>query len=113
VATAKIAYAEVYAGLTRRRREGSLAEKDYRLVCREFEADWGGYLRVDLRDDVLSLARDLIRRNPLRAADAVHLASALHIVRSLGEDVVFVAADSRLLTAARREKLNVLNPEKG
>ena len=111
VATAKIAYPEVYAGLTRRRREGSLSESHYKRACREFEADWSGYLRVDLRDDVLSLARDLIRRNPLRGADAVHLASAIHLTRSLGEKIVFVAADLRLLSAARRERLQILNPE--
>jgi predicted nucleic acid-binding protein len=113
VATSKIAYAEAYAGLTRRRREGHFSEKEYRVVCRNFEKEWRAYLRVDLKDDVLTLARDVIKRNPLRGFDAVHLASALHLARGLGEQVVFVASDSRLLGAARREKLQVWNPEAG
>jgi predicted nucleic acid-binding protein len=49
VATAKIAYAEIYAGLTRRRREGDVSEGDYAHACRQFEGDWRSYVRVELR----------------------------------------------------------------
>jgi predicted nucleic acid-binding protein len=111
IATAKIAYAEVYAGLTRRLRERSLSKAQHDLACRQFERDWQGYLRVDLHDDVLLLARDLIRRHPLRGFDAVHLASALSLARWLGEEITFAAADDRLLHAARAEGLAVLHPE--
>ncbi len=66
VATAKIAYAEVYAGLTRKRRDGHLSDRQYARVCRQFERDWHAYIRVDLRDEILQLARDLIQRHPLQ-----------------------------------------------
>jgi predicted nucleic acid-binding protein len=111
VATAKIAYAEIYAGLARRRREGDLSEKDYTDACRQFEGDWRAYVRVDLRDEVLVLARDLIRRHPLRGYDSVHLASAIALSKGLEEKVTFLAADVRLLRAARSEKLRAINPE--
>ncbi len=64
VATAKIAFAEVYSGLTRRFREGDLSGRAYALVCRQFERDWAGFLRVDLHDEVLTLARDLYPTSP-------------------------------------------------
>ena len=111
VATAKIAYAEVYAGLTRKRREGHLSDNAYALACRQFEGDWQAYLRVDLLDEVLLLARDLIRRHPLRGFDAIHLASALSLKRALGEEITFAAADARLLQAAAGEHLRPLNVE--
>jgi uncharacterized protein len=111
VATAKIAYAEIYAGLTRRRREGDVSEGDYAHACRQFEGDWRSYVRVDLRDEILVLARDLIRRHPLRGYDSVHLASAIALARGLEEEVTFLAADARLLRAARVEKLRAVNPE--
>ena len=113
VATAKIAYAEVYAGLTRRKRERSLSEVQYHLACRQFERDWRAYVRVDLLDEVLFLARDLIQRHPLRGFDAIHLASALRLQNSLGEEITFAAADERLLRASEAEGLRPLNPESG
>lgn len=111
VATAKIAYAEVYAGLARKHREGYLPGNQYALACRQFESDWQAYVRLDLQDEILSLARDLIQRHPLRGFDAIHLASALSLKTALGEDVTFAAADERLLRAARAERLRPLNVE--
>lgn len=112
VATAKIAYAEVYAALTRKRREGHLLHGQYALACRQFEGDWRAYIRVDMRDEILLLARDLIQRHPLRGFDAIHLASALILKSALGEAITFAAADERLLQAAAAERLLALNVEK-
>lgn len=111
IATAKIAYAEVYAGLTRKLREGHLADAQYALACRQFEADWQAYIRVELHDDTLFLARDLIRRHPLKGFDAIHLASAISLKNALGEDITFAAADERLLRAAEAEDLKILHVE--
>lgn len=85
VATAKVAYAEVYSGLTRKRREGYVAEGAYRSACRRFEAEWRACVQVELTDEILRLARDVIRRHALRAFDAVHIASALGLKIRLGE----------------------------
>jgi len=89
VATAKIAYAEVYAGLARKHRQGHLSDSHYALACRQFEADWEAYVRVDLHDEILFLARNLIQRHPLKGFDAVHLASALSLKNALGEETLF------------------------
>jgi predicted nucleic acid-binding protein len=111
VATAKIAYAEISAGLTRKLREGNLSKSRYALACRQFEHERRAYVRVGLEDDVLVLAWDLIQRRPLRGYDAVHLTSALRLKTGLGEELTFAAADARLLKAAEAEKLRSLNVE--
>ncbi len=108
LATAKIAFAEWYAALTRRKREGDLSATDYSLACRNFEEDWHSYVRVETRDEVLTLARDLIKRRPLRGFDAIHLAAALTLRRMLGSEIRFVASDARLLDAAKSERLKVV-----
>jgi predicted nucleic acid-binding protein len=110
-ATASVAFAEVHAGLARKRRARELTEAAYRNAYRQFETEWPAYIRVALRDDVLVLARDLIQRHPLRGFDAIHLASALILKAALVEDVTFVASDERLLTAAQAEHLTGMNPE--
>ena len=112
IATAKIAYAEVHAGFARKRREGRLAERGYSSACGLFESDWHAYVRLDLQDEVLVLARDLLRKHPLKGFDAIHLASAIRLRTALAEDMMFAAADMRLLDAARGERLRTLNVER-
>jgi predicted nucleic acid-binding protein len=111
VATAKIAYAEIFAGLTRKLRKGNVSKPQYSVACRQFESDWLGYVRVELKDEVLTLARDLIQRHPLKGFDAVHLASALRLKIALAEEMRFAAADKNLLKAAQAEKLDAINVE--
>lgn len=75
IATAKIAYAEIFAGLTRKLREGHLSRSEYDLTCRQFESDWQAYLRVELQDQTLLLARDLIQAWPSDLASPLRSSS--------------------------------------
>lgn len=111
IATAKITYAEIFAGLTRKLREGAILKSQYALAWRQFENDWQAYIRVELQDETLLLARNLIQRHPLRAYDAVHLASALSLGTELDREIIFAAADRHLLRAAEAERLKPLNVE--
>ncbi len=111
IAIAKIAYAEIHSGLARKKREGLLSAAQHARVCRQVELDWKGYVRMELTDQVLSRARDLILRHPLRGFDAIHLASALILKSSIGEQVTFAGADERQLQAAEKEQLMALNVE--
>jgi predicted nucleic acid-binding protein len=112
LATATITYVELYAGLTRKYRQGDLSEQHYALACRRVENEWPSYLRVELQKEILDLARELIRRHGLRGFDAIHLASALNLKSELEENMTFVAADERLLRTASTERLQILNVEK-
>ena len=111
VASATIAYAELYSGLTRRHREGVMSQLQYRLACSRFERDWMALVKVELGAEILASARDLIQRHGLRAFAGIHLASALGLQRAANEPVTFVAADQRLLRAAVGERLETVDPE--
>ena len=57
----------------------------------------------------------LIEKYSLNSTDAILLNSALNIaadLRHAGNDLVLVAADGRLLRAARAEGLDTFNPER-
>jgi uncharacterized protein len=112
IATATVAYAELYAGITRKHRQGQLASAPYALACRQIEEEWQAYVLVELQTDILILAREVIRRHALRGFDAIHLASALSVRMALNEETTFLAADERLLRSASSEGLKTLNVEK-
>ena len=63
---------------------------------------------VEMIPDITAEARALLVRHPLRAGDAIHLASCLYLQRELREPVPFVAFDQRLLEAARSEGVTVV-----
>ncbi|MGH7804775.1 MAG: type II toxin-antitoxin system VapC family toxin [Candidatus Binatia bacterium] len=105
LATSRVAYAEMHAGLARKLRERAIGAADSRKAARLFDTEWPAYGRLDLPDALLTRARDLVRRHPLRGFDAIHLASALHLRAAVGEDVRMIAADDRLLAAADAEGL--------
>jgi predicted nucleic acid-binding protein len=72
------------------------------------------YQFVELTAPVVERARLLLERYPLRAYDAVQLASAVlthETFQTVGlPPLVFLAADDRLLAAAQAEGLMTENP---
>lgn len=107
----KIGYAEVCAAFGRKNRENPKDRRVHLTGFQRFQEDWKLLSIVELQDDLLPIIRSLTEKYPLRGADAIHLASALWLERVLRDEVTFVAADSRLLDAARDERLKVINLE--
>lgn len=71
------------------------------------------YTVLNLSSEIMKNALDSHERHRLRAYDSVQLASAYILHRrasAVGETIVFVAADTRLLAAAVSEGLSVDNP---
>ncbi len=113
--TARITMVEIYSALARRKREGSVPAADCAVAARAFTAHSATeYDFVELDAGVVTLARDLLDRYPLRAYDAVQLASALVANRALQAanlaPLSFLSSDNRLNTAATAEGLAVDNP---
>jgi len=78
LAIAQITWVEVLSAMSRRQREGSLSESDFDSICRDFREDFDLEYRVIEVDQALfERAGQLVIRYPLRAYDAVQLASAL------------------------------------
>ncbi len=98
----RLVYPEGRAALAQAQRLGRLTVRQLRAAVREFEAR---YLELDLveLDDVLARrAGHLAELHGLRGYDAVHLAAA---DRVRDPDLVVVAGDRALLTAAAAEGL--------
>lgn len=104
-ASSIIAYAEARAGFARRLREGALTKKVYKTLLLSFERDWINYLQVRVSQDVVRLAGDLAEKHALRGFDAIHLSSAMFLVKS-DLPVVFSCYDNRLQEASLLEKLS-------
>jgi predicted nucleic acid-binding protein len=108
VATNVIAYVEAFAAFARRRREGRLSRGDYRRTIQELQSDWDHYLLLEVTNEVIRRAADLTAIHPLRAYDAIHLASAKVLQERVRGPVSFACWDSNLSAGAKREGLSLV-----
>ena len=113
--TTHLVMAEIISALNRRVREGSVAAADYARLADRFRDDCRGtYQLIAVNNVILHGAGEMLERYPLRAYDAIHLATALTVNRRLLASgtlgLVFLCVDDRLLQAAVAEGLAVDNP---
>jgi hypothetical protein len=106
-ATSRLSAVEIASALMRRSREGAFADAERDRAFAALPADMAALLVVELTSDIVTLAQGLLQRHPLRAGDAIQLASCLFLQEELGEKTTVVAFDDRLTAAARREKLKI------
>ncbi len=112
---ARITWVEVLSAFARRQREGSLLPADVARAIQAFRYDLDTqYQVVELDRALTEIAGQLVGRHPLRAYDAVQLASALRIqpafARTKSSPLTFVTTDDRLVAAAQAEGLLADNP---
>lgn len=110
ITTSKLTYPKILSALMRKVRAGEIERKTFNGIVDVFDKDWDHVLVLDFHNDLLQIVKMLIEKHPLKAADAIHLSSALWLRHSSNADVTFIASDSNLLKAARAEKLEVMNP---
>jgi hypothetical protein len=107
-ATSRLTEVEVASALMRRWREGAFDTAARQRALAALGHDLRAVTVVEIVPTVTARARLLLERHPLRAGDALQLASCLLLRDSAGEPVMFAGFDDRLNQAARAEGLTVL-----
>lgn len=114
-----LARVEVPAAFWRKHRVGELDASEAALLTRAFEDDQMGTTGIEPRFEsvavstaVLDEAARFVAVHPLRAYDAVQLASALLAERALAAPLVMATFDNALAAAAAAEGLAVSTPSK-
>jgi uncharacterized protein len=93
---------EIRSALRRRVFEGTLDAKQVVAFHKRLTADRPFWTIVGVSHEVLAAAETLAAAHPLRALDAIHVASAQTFAsRITPSDFVFVSADLRQTTVAR------------
>ncbi len=106
---------EVISAFARRKREGAVNLTEFVTARNAFRSDClNEYHIIPPSIEIINLASELMGKYPLRAYDAVHLATALVAQQFLVERdypvLTFLAADNRLNSAASSAGLTIDNP---
>ena len=98
LATSRLSYVEVRAGLASARRAQRLSPTGHDRAVASFETAWATMDVVELDGPLSRRAADVADAFGLRTGDAIQLATALEMAR---DEMVFVAWDLGLARAAR------------
>jgi hypothetical protein len=115
ISTSALTWAEAVSAFSRLHRSKVMPDDLYERLIEAFLADGRTrYSRLPVDNATISQATGLIQRHPLRAYDAVQLATALRLDRVLRDNrrppVTFVSADGALCDVAEAEGLAAVNP---
>ncbi len=105
VATSRLTFVEVRAGLAAARRSNRLDVVAHEHAVASFASAWAGYGVVDLSEGISARAGAVAEAYGLRAGDAIQLASALEL--DPRDEVIVVVWDTRLRVAAAAAGLMV------
>ncbi|HXO20637.1 MAG TPA: type II toxin-antitoxin system VapC family toxin [Thermoanaerobaculia bacterium] len=104
-ATSRLSEVEIASALVRRWREGDLSEPELDRALTSLNDDFTALTVVELVPEITALARRLLLAHPLRAGDAIQLASSAFLQKKVGRPIEFLAFDGRLNAAAAKEGL--------
>ncbi len=115
ISMSSLAIVEVASAFHRKHRLGELDAAQLATAITEFETiALHGYGMIDVTPDIVSAAYSLVARYPLRAYDAMQLATALAVQTALQASglpaLTLLASDRQLLAAAQAEGFTVDNP---
>jgi predicted nucleic acid-binding protein len=100
---------EVMSALCRRKRNGELSDEDFAVTLNRVQGERTRWELVELGGTVLSRAEEIIQgRVPMRALDAIHVASLVTFQAASGTRIPFVSGDERQREAAGHIGLDVV-----
>ncbi len=115
IITSTLSIVEVLSALNRLVRETTIDTSDYPKIADDFLAISGiEYSFIDFTAEVIDKTKVLLETYPLRAGDAIQLASALlaraSVVETNFPPPIFLTSDNKLLDAAIAEGFTTDNP---
>jgi predicted nucleic acid-binding protein len=100
---------EVMSALSRRRRDRELPEEDFAVTVSRVQSERTRWELIEIGPPVLSRAEEIVQGSlPMRALDAVHLASLTTFQAAAGIRIPFVTGDGRQRDTAALLGLDVV-----
>jgi uncharacterized protein with PIN domain len=95
IVTSELTRIECARAIHRAASQGALDRKQVAMLLNQLDAATSQWDRVELRDRVADLASMAFPVEPVRALDAIHLASAL-LAREVWEELAILSFDERV-----------------
>lgn len=96
IVTSALSYVEAKSVFPRKKRERGISKRNHRKAIELFNIEWDGYFHVEVSKDICIEAGALTESYPLKAYDAVHLASYMFVKKNIAAEIKFSSFDNTL-----------------
>lgn len=100
---------EIVSALSTKKREGDLSEENFIATLGRIENERARWELVEVAEPVLNRAQEIVQGAvPVRALDAIHIASLIIVEGAAGMRIPLITGDGRQRDAAAQLKLHVV-----
>jgi predicted nucleic acid-binding protein len=114
ILVAQITPVELFSAIMRQSREKRLSSQDTNIACSLVNLHSNQYYVLALTSAIVARSQTLLTQHPLRAYDAVQLATAIEVnlalITAKNLELTFVSSDQRLLDIAILYNFAIDNP---
>ncbi len=89
--------------------ENAITADDYDLLLNDFEIDFQYYSVMPLNEQIIKNAIKLIDKYQLKTLDSIQLGTVIYLKDEIDS---FVVCDEKLIKAALKEDIKIINPNK-
>lgn len=103
-----VAPVEAMSAFSRRRTAGELTPQDFLAIRSRLHKDLAYWELVEVGEQVLRHAEELVQKKNVRTLDALHIASAIMFKTASGLTIPFITSDAKQRDAAQATGLTVI-----
>jgi predicted nucleic acid-binding protein len=99
---------EMFSALARKLHLKEISAEDVKKICEAFRSDCQRGVVIEVCDDVIKEAQNLVFRNTIKTLDAIHMASSILLRKEVEVPFPLVTADNKLASVAKKESFEVI-----
>lgn len=99
---------ELFSALARKLQLQEISIEDVKKIKNAFCSDCQRAGMIEVSDDVVKEAQDLVFRISTKTLDAIHLASSILLKKETEVSFPLITADNKMASAAKKESLDVI-----
>jgi len=99
---------EVFSALTRKLQLKETSVENVKKICEAFRSDCQQVVMIEVSDDVIKEAQNLVFRNTIKTLNAIHIASSIILRKEIEVPFPLITADHKLASVANKESFEVL-----
>lgn len=103
-----VAPVEAMSAFSRRRAAGELTPRDFLAIRSRLHKDRAYWEFVEVGEQVLRQAEELVQKTDVRSLDALHIASAIMFQAASGLTIPFITSDAKQRDVAQASGLTVI-----
>lgn len=99
---------EIFSALARKLQLKEISAEGVKKICEAFRSGCQRAVMIELSEDVINEAQNLVFRNTIKTLDAIHIASSILLRQEVEVSFPLITADNELASVAKKESFEII-----